>query len=365
MRILQVIQTLKRGGAERICADLSAELVARGHYVKIILLQDYQEIAQSEYEYLLSVQPLVQGERPVWIKSLPSLVPAFRKVYSEGWDIVHCHMDGALIVAGLAGAKHICYTVHNSLHGHWEGRGMHRIRSGLEWWITRRSGVVIAGCSPAATEWAERHLGGRHKTIRCVSNGINLRRFTYRSERWLPNSPARILMIGKLTPQKNHEMALAGVSELVQQDVNVELQIAGEGALREYLENRAREIGISKQVHFLGNCHDVATLYQDSDLFWLTSLHEGLPIVLLEAMASGLPAIVTNVPGIKEVAEPVGIPMVPVRQIDRLAAVTRAVLNLEFDIESVRQSCRTQVEGAYSTSAMTDNYMTLFADLSR
>jgi glycosyltransferase involved in cell wall biosynthesis len=331
--------------------------------VSIALLQDRQEIDLSDYGQTLDIQPLLAGQQPIWIKALPTLTAAFRQVNDQGWDIVHCHMDGSLSVAALGGARNICYTVHNSEQGHWKGVGLHRLRSLVEWWITRRSDVAVAGCGPGATEWAVGYLAHGHKNIRCIPNGIRLQKFPFRQEPWMAHSPLRILMVGKLAAQKNHEMAFRAIAYLLQQGISVELSIAGDGQLHDYLADMAAHLGVTDQVHFLGLRDDISELYQENDIFWLTSLHEGLPLVLLEAIASGIPVVATDVAGIREIGHDLNTTLVAADDAAELAQVTQDWLSRPEWVEKNRLIGRKHIETFFSASRMAQEYLNLYTSL--
>ena len=363
MKILQVIQSLKIGGAERVCLDLSAELITRGHTVKIVLLQDRREIDLSEYECNFDIQALLPNEVPVYIRALHRLIPAFKRVYKEGWDVVHCHMDGALLVAGLSGGRPICYTVHNSEHGHWQGIGCHRLRAILEWLITRRSSVSIVGCGPGATSWATVHLQNQRHPVECISNGVNTKKYLFKTGPWSPSQPLQILMVGKLVQAKDYDTALRAINVLTLSATEASLDIVGAGNLQQQLEDLVDKLNIRPRVRFLGYRPDVQVLLRQYDLFWLTSKHEGLPLVLLEAIACGIPVIATDAPGIREVAQDLKIPLVPISDPNRLAHRAISMVNEPENVEVIRGYGRSEVEKNYSTSNMTDRYLEMFLQI--
>jgi colanic acid/amylovoran biosynthesis glycosyltransferase len=117
--------------------------------------------------------------------------------------------------------------------------------------------------------------------------------------------PVRILNTGRLVPVKGQAVLLEGVSLVRQRGLDVVLTIVGDGPLRATLEDTARALGIEHDVEFLGRVGQdhIAAHYQCADLFCLPSLREGVPVVLMEAMASGVPVIATRIMGIPELVE--------------------------------------------------------------
>ncbi len=361
MRILQVIQSLKVGGAERVCLDLSYGLANSGHTVEVVLLQDKIELDVLRYGKAFQVAPLIPGEQPIWIRNIPALSNAFCKVYSQGWDIIHCHMDGALNIAALGGGRRICYTVHNSVHGHWEGIGLHRVRAISEFFITRRMDIAVVGCGPGAYEWAERKLGAGRQ-VKYVSNGIDVEEFQ-RKENYTLHDPVRILMVGKLAPTKDHSTAIRAMSQLIKFGINAHLSIAGDGGLLESLEKWIVDSNLQENVSLLGLRKDIPDLMRAADIFWITSLHEGLPLVLLEAMAVGVPVVATDAPGIREIVDKSLVRLVPVSDDLALAKETRVLLDHYDQMGEMETKIREFVVDGYSVQRMADEYMRIYEKL--
>lgn len=103
---------------------------------------------------------------------------------------------------------------------------------------------------------------------------------------------------GRLSPEKNFAGLISVVSELIGEGMPISLYIAGDGPIREVLERQISATGRSEHIHLLGFRDDVMTFYQGLDLFVLNSLREGLPNVVLEAMAYEVPVLSTRVAGV-------------------------------------------------------------------
>lgn len=132
-----------------------------------------------------------------------------------------------------------------------------------------------------------------------VQNGIDTERF---------HPPAgdaaaaheHIVTVGRLVRQKNHHLFLEAAAQLAALRPAARFTIVGDGPLRQDLQHRAEALGIAERVCFAGERTDVEVLLRQATVFWLTSLWEGMPNVVLEAMASGVPAVVTDVGGTRE-----------------------------------------------------------------
>lgn len=164
----------------------------------------------------------------------------------------------------------------------------------LNLWLASRSADVIFCSTPSLKEQAER-LNPRGKVL-SLPNAVDLRLFKRTPVRTKPRGRWKILSVGRLATEKNYSTLIDALS----QSPNVELHLAGSGPEEDALEERARQMGVPLKLHGTVPQTDLPSLLADSDLFVLPSLLEGHPKVLLEAMASGLPCLGTDVPGIRD-----------------------------------------------------------------
>lgn len=117
--------------------------------------------------------------------------------------------------------------------------------------------------------------------------------------------PMRVLHVGRQGPEKGLPILLEAIAAAADSDVPLEVRLVGHGPLTEQLERQAEALGIGQQVTFLGAVgqDDIPELYRWADVFCLPSFQEGLPVVLMEAMAAGLPVVATRIAGIPELVE--------------------------------------------------------------
>ena len=150
---------------------------------------------------------------------------------------------------------------------------------------------LMALCDPA--DWPK---------LRVVHCGVELDRYRPVGQRGAHRGPLRILSVGRLSHEKGQPMLLAAVAELQQRGVSVRLTLVGDGPMRSDLEEDAQRLGIEGIVTFTGSVgQDVMpAMFQDADIFCQPSFAEGIPVVLMEAMASGLPVVSSRLAGIPE-----------------------------------------------------------------
>ncbi len=184
-------------------------------------------------------------------------------------------------------------------------RNCKRSGAGLDW-LNRRafadSAAIIVNSQQVAHYITDIYRAPADR-IHVVHNAIDLTRFTARPDATAPVSAPVVIMVGRLVPQKNPHLFIAGAAALRDRLPGVRFQLVGGGPLHRELAAAAHDAGIGDCVELLGERHDVPALLQAADLFWLTSDWEGLPNAVLEAMASGLPVVATDVGGTAELVE--------------------------------------------------------------
>ncbi len=161
-------------------------------------------------------------------------------------------------------------------------------------------------CVSAAVAERYRELGYRDDQLAVVANGVDIARFAGvapgdLSEMGIPAGARTVLSVGRLHPQKGLPHLLAAFEQVVRDtEDEVHLLIVGEGPQRDVLLADIEQRRLGDRVHMAGWRPDIPSLLRAADLFVLSSLWEGMPNVLLEAMAAGLPCVATDVEGVAE-----------------------------------------------------------------
>jgi glycosyltransferase involved in cell wall biosynthesis len=154
---------------------------------------------------------------------------------------------------------------------------------------------------------------------------------------WGNGAGAKLLTVGSFKTVKNHALLLRAFAHLVS-NVDARLMLLGDGELRPELEQLARQLGIADRVIFPGFQNPPTPFYETADLFVLSSNSEGLPTVLIEAMACGLPVVSTDCPyGPAEILEDGKYgALVPVGDEGALAAAMQIALNTPVDSDALK-----------------------------
>lgn len=223
-----------------------------------------------------------------------------------GFDLIHCHTPVGGILTRLAarkarkkGAK-VFYTAH----------GFHFFKGApllnwllyypAEWLCSYFTDVLITMNSEDFALAKKKMKAKKASFINGV--GIDLKRMeeTFKEDIsreafGLRDDDIILLSVGELIVRKNHKTILRAISKI--KNDKIHYLIAGEGENRDTLEQMARDLGIAKNVHFLGYRRDVYSLVKMSDIFCFPSYQEGLPVALMEAMAGSLPVVASRIRG--------------------------------------------------------------------
>jgi glycosyltransferase involved in cell wall biosynthesis len=211
-------------------------------------------------------------------------------------------------------------------------------------------------------------IGPVQDRIAIISNGVDMRRYQSSTDRFatrralgFTEDDILYTVVGTLKEQKGHRYLIEAVTPLIARTPRLHILIVGDGELRGSLEAQVRAAGIETNIHFLGNRSDVAALLAASNVFVLPSLWEGLPMALIEAMASGLPVIATLVSGSQQVVEQgrSGI-LVPPGEVTPLR---QAMEDLLADPERARllgKAAQRRIEEAYSARRQAEEHLVLY-----
>ncbi|MGE6390361.1 glycosyltransferase [Psychrobacter pacificensis] len=301
MKILYIITGLAQGGAERVVCDLADTMFKRGHKVKIAYLtgEVVTRPANEEIE-LLSIGLTSSVTLPKAYFTLSKIIRNFKP------DVVHTHMVHANILTRLVRMvtpiqKLIC-TAHNSNEGGTLRMLSYRVTDSLADLTTNVSNTAVAA-------FEAKHAVPRNSML-TVYNGVNFDNFAYKPEAKativkelnLSVDTQIILAVGRFNVQKNYPNLLNAIHTLKEQlSTPFVLLIAGDGELRGEIEQLIEALNLSDNVILLGRRQDVPTLMSACDVVVLPSDYEGLPTVLIEALACQAQVVSTEVSGVHEI----------------------------------------------------------------
>jgi L-malate glycosyltransferase len=280
-------------------------------------------------------------------------------------EILHTH-SWVTLVEGMAAAKMArVRTVIHGEHGTMEERPRN-VR--VQRWLWPRAAQITAVSASLADRMAQ-IVGFSRDRIQVIPNGVDTDRFRpleigagcLRQQLGLPSQSLLIGMVARLVPVKNHAGVFRALASLRAANVEADLALAGNGPLREELQQLARDLQIQTHVHFLGDIDNVECLLNAIDVFVLNSHSEGMSNTILEAMACSIPVVATLVGSNSElVAEGESGYLVPP---DNHIALSQALVELAKYPElrrSMRKTARLQIERQFSIQRMVQGYTDLY-----
>lgn len=352
MKILYLITGLGLGGAEKVVVTLADEMILYGHEVKIVYLKGDIVVKPD------SKQIDLIGLNFEKIGCFFSALREFKKLISEFQpDVVHAHMVHANIFARLSrvgsnNIKKLICTAHNSNEG-----GALRM---LAYRFTNFLSDINTNVSKEASESLIAKGAFSKKNLLTVYNGIDLNKFKNENKRY--GNKIKFLSVGRFNEQKDYPNLLQAIALLKNKlDTNVKFYIAGDGELREVIENLVQELGIQNFVELLGKRNDIPELLNNANFFILPSKHEGLPTVVIEAMACQTYVIATDCGGSAEIMGATG-KLIPIQNSVALADAIFEVLALtDSSIQDNNVIARKRVEDNFSLQASVNRWLELYA----
>lgn len=353
VHVLHVVRTLgKAGGLERNLYRVVRALAARGLRHSIALLSDFQDII--DFGSLAEVHRVPTRPNDPW------LVAKLRALIARlGPTVIHARNFGSwpdVAAARLLFARRPPLIF--SYHGMESDPDQVPAKQRLAFLALAPITTRIFAVSSAAKHVLTSTFGLAPRRVEVIHNGVD-------TERFRPGPPRpqgtrlRIGSTGRLHTVKNFGLLIAAAAQARRQGLDVEVAIAGEGHEREHLEVLAKAEQVPTQL--LGYTEDIPAFLQGLDLFVLSSHNEANPNVLLEAMATGLPAVATAVGGVPEVTG--GGQAARLIPAGDASALTQALLELGADPAArarLGQVARAHVLQHHSQAQMFDAYERLY-----
>ncbi len=298
LRVLHALESLRTGGVGMLLCN---------YYMGM----DHSKIAFDFVvnfpEADLADHPLAkEGSRMFYVPKLKHVFRAFfqtRRVIRRGhYRIVHVHQTRhsfvQLLAAWTCGVKVRIAHSHDFLIP----CGIHRYTYAIYAWLTSRLATHWFACG----EMAGRYVFGKgihSPRFRLVRNAVFVDRFRFDPDkraairaRYHLDDCFVLMHVGRMMPQKNHKRLVSIFDAVQKRNPAARLLLLGDGELAPDIRKQVEELGLTEKVLFVGQTPAVEDFLQAADVFVLPSFHEGFPIVLVEAQASGLPCVMsTNV----------------------------------------------------------------------
>jgi glycosyltransferase involved in cell wall biosynthesis len=297
MRIVQLVETLVIGGLERIAVDLARAQKRAGHSPMLYCMFMGGPLAD---EARAAGIPVTEFHKEPGF-SVKMIFMLARQLRRDAADVVHTHNPGVhhygAVSAWMAGVPAVVNTRHGPTTSF--GRAYQERYSRAVMPLTDR---VVFVCEDSRRYLVEkRGLPSRKSAV--IINGIELRAFLENPAAPMSAAPrVRFGAVGRMVPVKAHSILIDAFAQLRGKLPDAELRIVGGGPLEGELKEQTRKAGLNGHIRIEGFIQHIADVLQELDIFVMSSTSEGLPLVILEAMAAGLPVVSTRIGGVPEVA---------------------------------------------------------------
>lgn len=355
MKIALVNHNLGSGGAEKLIYDMSILLKEKAYQVDVVLLTEVGGVYDKKLQEN-GINVIHLSNR--WDIYSPQNIYRLIKVL-KNYDVVHTHTYASQLwvsIASLFLSKKINFvtTEHNTTN---RRRGRFIFKYVDKFMYSRYKNIIsiTEEVKINLIDWIEN--SERHKVI---SNGINLKKYfnsnkISKEKLGLELEDILITMVARFSEQKDH-MTLIKAIEILPHEYK--LLLLGEGELKEKFQKYVNEKKLNEKIKFLGYRDDVPEILKTSDIGVLSSNYEGLPISLLEIMATGIPFVGSRVPGIKELASDIGV-LFAHKNSEELAEKLKKLSEDRNYYEQVKNKCIKKAKD-YDIENTTDKYITIY-----
>lgn len=352
MKILYVVTGLGLGGAEKVVVDLADQMVLLGHTVKIAHLKgDIIVSPKSDAIELIGLGFEKMNNFFNASKEYKKIVKDFKP------DVVHAHMIHANIFSRLNRVackvpKLIC-TAHNSNEG-----GNLRM---LAYKYTNFLSDINTNVSNEASDSLIEKGAFTKKNLITVYNGIDITKFN-KIELLDDKRNLNFISVGRFNEQKDYPNLLNAIASIKDHlNSNIKFSIVGDGELRNKIETLIQDLELQDYVQLLGKRSDIPELLNQSDFLILSSKHEGLPTVVIEAMACHTFVISTDCGGSAEIMGDTG-KLVPINDSVSLGKAIIEAINLkDIEVKKNNDKARQRIENEFSLQSSIQAWLKLYA----
>jgi glycosyltransferase involved in cell wall biosynthesis len=352
--IVHLVLSLNIGGLEKVVYDLVRCADRARFSMQVLCLDRIGDLGPAFARIGVPVEPLDLHARGT-MRGVFTLAERLRKLRP---DVLHTHNAAPHLVGAPAAKLSRVPAVIHTRHGA-------HLYSGIKSRLANRFSTSLTGrmvaVSGATAAMARRHDRVSARRLDIIHNGVDLE--LYRQKRSPePHRCLRAIHAARLAdPIKDQRTLLRAARLVVDQVPDFHLDIVGDGPDRRMLEELCDALRLRDNITFLGLRHDLHELLPRADLFVLSSLTEGLPMTVLEAMAAGLPVVATNVGGIAElVTTPATGTLVPPAQPPALAAAILELVRNPGRAAAMGAAGRQRVEDEFDVRVVTARYEALY-----
>jgi glycosyltransferase involved in cell wall biosynthesis len=372
VRILHVTATTT-GGIGLLLLSLAKHLDKKKFDVTVAFGPGYM-LDEEFFKEGISVYTISTSRKIDPFSIVKGFFQIYRLIKEKRFDIVHSHTSVGGLIGRIAGKLAGVSVVIWSIHGFASHEGQNRFKKYffllIEKLLDKFTDHYVAVSEALKKEGIQNRILTSNK-ITVIHNGIELRNFNKnfnviqkKKELGIEMSRTIIGTVTRFEPQKAIHDFLVAVSYVKKTYPDIKVVIAGDGPLRREIEKLINDLKLNDNITLLGWRNDVPEILAVLDIFCQSSLWEGCPMVLLEAMAVGKPIIATNVGGVKEIVEDdnTGILVPPADPKAMGDAIVKLMNNKEKTMK-MGMNGRRRAESFFNVDLMLIKYERLYQEL--
>ncbi|MDP9051295.1 MAG: glycosyltransferase family 4 protein [Acidobacteriota bacterium] len=361
MKVLHIISSGGMYGAEAVILNLSRMLIEDGHSSVIGVFSNSSNPNLQLHERATS-DGLESHLIPCHGQLDRAAVAAIRELaLRSAADVVHAHGFKADIYAHLA-LRGTRVPLVSTCHTWYDNDLLVTLYGKLDRFVLRKFARVVAVSDEVKNILLE--SGVRADRICMVHNGIDLRPFRGVAPSLRGDGPELLVgLVGRLAREKGVDVFLAAAARVLRELPGARFVVVGEGPDREKLDRTVDELKVGENVKMLGRRDDMPAVYASLDIMVSSSRQEGLPMAILEGMASGLPLVASAVGEVPTVVRDgvTGL-LVPADHVEQLAAGILELLRDEAKRKRFGAAARKLIEDEYSAERMTADYLRVYEE---
>lgn len=358
--VMHLLAPAPFGGLEEVVLGLAVGQMERGIRVRVVTVLD-GDVSRDH--------PFVDRARDLGLEVLAVTPPrrrydrevgAIRELLAPGGGVLHTHGHRPDVLGGVA-ARRAGWSQVSTVHGFTGGDWKNRMYEWLQFRALRRADGVVAVSRAIRDRLVRAGVGSAG--LRCIPNvlapGTFLSREQARASLGIEGERPTLGWAGRLGREKGADILLEAVSLI--RDLPVQVSFLGDGPEREFLLAESRRLGVGDRVTWHGAVPRAGRLLRAFDMLVLSSRTEGTPMIVLEALAAGVPVVATAVGGVPDLIREDGA-LVPPANPEALAQAIRATLE---HLGAARARAREVAnrDGSVGFRDWVDSYAALYADV--
>lgn len=355
MKVILLVPDLALAGAQVMVENLAYGLNEKGVEVTVISMYSNEtpitkRLKESKIELVL-----LDKKPGLDIEMVSRMRKEFKRIRP---DIIHTHcyvMEYS--IPALLGLKSIgkVHTVHNIAEKELVRNALLKLYKVYYKFLK----IIPVAISPLVKESILECYKFNNRSVPMVYNGINLENCKPKSTYDFKEDKIKVLHIGRFEEQKNHKMLINALSILIKKYPNLEISLVGTGPLEKEIKELINKSSLKNNFKLLGQIPNSFDIMNKSDIFVLPSKWEGMPITLIEAMATGMPIVATKVGGVPDmICDNENGLLCELSEEDFLNKLEQLIINKEFREKLGKQAKVTS--NLFSNEQMANEYIKIY-----